>query len=209
MGPAHRSKAKQRGERPAEYIDGMNIPEGERTHGGQGDEHPGLQGRFQHHEPNARGGGRETTPRDPAGNPASPDQHYHDLSYEPTSLVQMPLRGQRGQAEPHPHPENPQGVCAITSTTTTDAGGQDEERQHLPGRPSTNHTRGQTRAKGAPWHAKLYQTREKPGIRIIGIHLFRDPSSGRVRAQRGGPWAPRTSRLRSGGPDAYHRKRWG
>ncbi|CAE7948409.1 pol [Symbiodinium sp. KB8] len=42
-----------RGERLAEYIDGMNIPAAERVRGGE-DEHPGLAGTFQNHEGNAR-----------------------------------------------------------------------------------------------------------------------------------------------------------
>ncbi|OLP75192.1 hypothetical protein AK812_SmicGene45051, partial [Symbiodinium microadriaticum] len=80
-----------RGERLAEYIDGMNLPAEERMRGGQDDEHPGLRGVYQHHEGNARDGamGRHVTQdRD-----VDRDRTGHPQDFEPTALMQTSLRG--------------------------------------------------------------------------------------------------------------------
>ena len=86
-----------RGERLAEYIDGMNLPAEERMRGGQDDEHPGLRGVYQHHEGNARDGamGRHVTQdRD-----VDRDRTGHPQDFEPTALMQTSLRGRPVQGE--------------------------------------------------------------------------------------------------------------
>ncbi|CAE7453206.1 unnamed protein product, partial [Symbiodinium necroappetens] len=74
-----------RGERLAEYIDGMNVPAEERVRGGE-DEHPGLAGIFQNHEGNARDANSGRHPRRQGGDEDHPDD------FEPTALIQTQLR---------------------------------------------------------------------------------------------------------------------
>ena len=106
-----------RGERLAEYIDGMNLPAEERVRGGQDDEHPGLRGLYQHHEGNAReeAQGRRTTHEQ---NIAGSRAEEHPDDFEPTALMQTSLRG---RTTPGGSSTAPAGdtTCTSTSTTTT------------------------------------------------------------------------------------------
>ncbi|CAE7573834.1 ABCB1 [Symbiodinium necroappetens] len=98
-----------RGERLAEYIDGMNLPAEERVRGGQDDEHPGLRGVYQHHEGNARDEARER--RVAQDRDADSDQADHPEDFEPTALMQTSLRGRPMQGGPPTPP--------ATDTTNT------------------------------------------------------------------------------------------
>ena len=100
-----------RGERLAEYIDGMNIPAEERVRGGE-DEHPGLAGIYQYHEGNARDNYRGRQPSQRAG----ADDHPDD--FEPTALLQAQLRG-RTTTTTTSSATARQATCTTTSTTTT------------------------------------------------------------------------------------------
>ena len=106
-----------RGERLAEYIDGMNLPAEERARGGQDDEHPGLRGFYQHHEGNARDGarGRRLAAQDRG---ADRDQTEHPDNFEPTALMQTSLRGRSTPTGPSP-PSTWDTTCTSTSTSTT------------------------------------------------------------------------------------------
>ena len=124
-----------RGERLAEYIDGMNIPAEERVRGGE-DEHPGLAGIFQNHEGNARDTHRGREPRQRGGN----EDHLEDL--EPTALIQSQLRG--GAATTTSSPSATRGAtCTTTSTTTTS---MEQDKAALPpNATSTARSRSPTR----------------------------------------------------------------
>ena len=105
-----------RGERLAEYIDGMNLPAEERVRGGQEDEHPGLRGLYQHHERNAREAARGQ--RNTHDQNADRSRTEHPDDFEPTALMQTSLRGRTTQ-EGHPPSSAGDTTCTSTSTTTT------------------------------------------------------------------------------------------
>ena len=100
-----------RGERLAEYIDGMNVPAEERVRGGE-DEHPGLAGGFQNHEGNARDAIRGRHPSHQGVEEDHPDD------FEPTALIQSQLRGRSSTTTTAP-PITWEVACTMTSTTTT------------------------------------------------------------------------------------------
>ncbi|OLP96323.1 hypothetical protein AK812_SmicGene21460 [Symbiodinium microadriaticum] len=100
-----------RGERLAEYIDGMNIPAEERERGGE-DEHPGLAGTYQNHEGNARDKYRGRQPRQREGAEDHPDD------FEPMALIQSQLRGSTTTTTTSPSTARG-ATCTTTSTTTT------------------------------------------------------------------------------------------
>ena len=100
-----------RGERLAEYIDGMNIPAEERVRGGE-DEHPGLAGTYQNHEGNARDNYRGRQPRQREGAEDHPDD------FEPMALIQSQLRGSTTTTTTSPSTARG-ATCTTTSTTTT------------------------------------------------------------------------------------------
>ena len=121
-----------RGERLAEYIDGMNLPAEERVRGGQHDEHPGLRGVYQHHEGNARDGARER--RVAQDRDADRDQADHPEDFEPTALMQTSLRGRPMQGGPPTTPAT-DTTCTSTSTTTTPQQGDNPVEPTAPGTP--------------------------------------------------------------------------
>ena len=122
-----------RGERLAEYIDGMNLPAEERVRGGREDEHPGMRGGYQHHEGNARDGatGRYTTPDEDSRR----DQNHHPEDYEPTALMQFSLRGRSTGDDPGTPPTRDTS-CTTTTTTTTPQQGEDPARPAIPATPA-------------------------------------------------------------------------
>ena len=98
-----------RGERLAEYIDGMNVPAEERVRGGE-DEHPGLAGGYQHHEGNATNASKGRHPRHQG------DDEDHPDDFEPTALTQSQLRG-RPPTTTTTSPTTWEVACTTTSTT--------------------------------------------------------------------------------------------
>ncbi|CAE6916193.1 unnamed protein product, partial [Symbiodinium sp. KB8] len=108
-----------RGERLAEYIDGMNIPAEERVRGGE-DEHPGLAGTYQNHEGNARDNYRGRQPRQRGGAEDHPDD------FEPMALIQSQLRGgPTGRGKPLPTP-NAFEIAALTAGIMEESSQQGE-----------------------------------------------------------------------------------
>ena len=122
-----------RGERLAEYIDGMNLPAEERVRGGQEDEHPGLRGVYQYHEGNARDGARER--RATQDRNADSDRADRPEDFEPTVLMQTSLRG-RPVKGGSPNPPATDTMCTSTSTTTTPQQGDNPAEPTVPGTPT-------------------------------------------------------------------------
>ena len=118
----------------------MNVPADERTQAGQGDEHPALQGAYQHHEGNARDRHRGDHHRSRRGE----EGRDHDPDFEPTALVQVSIRGRTEERAGGSQPGSLSHECASTSTTTTEATSGGDEQTTPRTRPATTRSRSPT-----------------------------------------------------------------